>query len=218
MNTLQSKGITMVKIDANKASIVAVSGGEKSLVIDGEYKYSSEDGILYVRPNIRNEIKIRMPKNIRIVIRIKHGDVRIADMDEPVRVQSELANVSLYRCNDVEISNYSGKTSVDDAKTKVRVTSESGPVVLTGIAAVDTVIKTENGNISAAYSSIPVDTTCMAQTGKGIIQTSSTVESSLVIVSVVGFGSNKKVDIHDGIIMKTLSGNINISVISETEL
>lgn len=218
MNTLQSKGITMVKIDANKASIVAVSGGEKSLVIDGEYKYSSEDGTLYVRPNINNEIKIRMPKNIRIAIRIKHGDVRIADMDEQVRVQSELADVSLYRCKDVEISNYSGRTSVDDARTKVRITSESGPVILTGASAVDTVVKTESGNINADYSSVPIDTTCLAQTGRGTIQTNSTIESALVIVSVVGFESNKKVNIHDGIIMKTLSGNISINIISESEL
>lgn len=212
MKTLHSKGIHLIKIDANKATVVAVSGGEKSLVIDGEYKYDPEDGILFIRPNIKGEVKLRVPKNIRLQIRIDHGSVRIADMDSGVRVHSASADVNVYRCRDVEISNGSGKSAVDSPSYRLRVTSDDGDIMLTGNAIRNSLVKSTSGDIHVLFTAVEQDAEIGLSTGTGSITTSSLSESSVIIVSTVGYITDKRLRPSDGILIRTMNGNIDFTV------
>lgn len=108
---MESKGIHLVKIDATKAHVVAVSGGERSLSIDGERKYDPENGTLFIRPNDEGVINVRMPRAMKVMARINDGTVRIADMNT-VQVNSANANISIYRCGNVHIRNKTGQTII----------------------------------------------------------------------------------------------------------
>lgn len=208
MITMESKGIHLVKIDATKAHVVAVSGGERSLSIDGERKYDPENGTLFIRPNDEGVINVRMPRAMKVMARINEGTVRIADMNT-VQVNSVNANISVYRCGNVHIRNKTGQTIIDSCTKRLRISNGSGLLNITDSIPQDTIADSESGGIAVIISGHMMDSLVSLITGTGSIRMIMDNPSSLTLLTRIGYGGTAK---PDGIIIRSIGGDIMFSL------